>query len=111
MLSDDYKLLMLFMIIERFRSGDPVPIYARFRSEGRLAPEGLTYVSSWVSEDLTHCYQLMETDKRELLDEWIRNWKDLVQFEVVPVVTSAEASASVLDLERQKQDTEAKTVE
>lgn len=97
---------MLFMIIERFHSGDPRPIYARFRSEGRLAPEGLTYVSSWVSEDLTHCYQLMETDKRELLDEWIGNWSDLVDFEVVPVVTSPEASKMVLKLESKGEQTE-----
>ncbi|KAF2245462.1 hypothetical protein BU26DRAFT_68912 [Trematosphaeria pertusa] len=84
---------MLFMIIERFRSGDAAPVYARFRSQGRLAPEGLKYISSWVSEDMSHCYQLMEADKTELLDEWMSNWKDLVDFEVVPVVTSAEASA------------------
>lgn len=93
---------MLFMIIERFHSGDPIPIYARFRSQGRLAPDGLEYVSSWVSEDLTHCYQLMQTDREELLDEWIGNWKDLVDFEVVPVVTSPEGARRVLDLDLEK---------
>lgn len=93
---------MLFMIIERFHSGDPIPIYARFRAQGRLAPDGLEYISSWVSEDLTHCYQVMRTDRRELLDEWIGNWKDLVDFEVVPVVTSPEAAKRVLDLDLEK---------
>lgn len=87
---------MLFMIIERFKSGDPKPVYSRFQSEGRLAPAGLRYCSSWVSGDLTTCYQLMETESRELIDEWISNWSDLVDFEVVPVITSAEATAKVL---------------
>ena len=84
---------MLFMVIENFRGGDPRPVYARFRERGRLAPAGLTYVSSWVTADLTRCYQVMESPNRDLLDEWIAAWNDLVEFEVVPVVTSAEASA------------------
>jgi hypothetical protein len=96
-----YKCLqpvaMLFMIIERYHSGDPIPVYTRFRAQGRLAQEGLTYLSSWVSEDMTKCYQLMEAERRDVLDEWIRNWKDLVDFEVVPIVTSAEACKRVLD--------------
>lgn len=87
---------MLFMVIEHFRGGNPEPVYHRFRSQGRLAPEGLTYVSSWVSEDLKTCYQVMETVERKLLDEWIANWNDIVEFEVVPVITSAEASSKVL---------------
>jgi hypothetical protein len=86
---------MLYMVIEHFRNGDPKPVYTRFRERGRLAPEGLTYISSWVTEDLAHCYQVMETDDRALLDEWIANWADLVEFEVIPVVTSAQASATV----------------
>lgn len=87
---------MLYMIIERFASGNPLPVYARFQDHGRLAPEGLTYVSSWVSKDLTHCYQVMETADRALLVEWIENWKDVTDFEVVEVVTSMEARAKVL---------------
>jgi hypothetical protein len=83
------------MIIERFRNGDPAPVYARFRERGRLAPEGLTYVNSWVTADLTRCYQVMACDDRTLLDEWIARWSDLVDFEVVSVVTSAEAAARV----------------
>ncbi len=83
---------MLYMIIETFRNGDPAPVYRRFRERGRLAPAGLDYVSSWVSADMTVCYQLMECADRQLLEEWIGRWDDLVDFEVVPVITSAEAS-------------------
>lgn len=86
---------MLFMVIEHFRNGDPRPVYERFRARGRLAPEGLTYVNSWVTDDLTRCYQVMECADRRLLDAWIAAWDDLVQFEVLPVITSAEASARV----------------
>jgi hypothetical protein len=83
---------MLFMIIEHFRNGDAAPVYARFRERGRLAPEGLQYVASWVTDDLRHCYQVMECERREMLDAWIANWDDLVEFEVVPVIPSAEAA-------------------
>ena len=83
---------MLYMVIERFRNGDAAPVYARFRERGRLAPDGLRYVSSWIDDRLTTCYQVMETDDRTLLDGWIAAWRDLVEFEVIPVVTSAEAA-------------------
>ena len=86
---------MQFVIIEKFHGGDPVPVYRRFRDRGRLAPDGLRYVASWVTEDLTRCYQVMECDDRRLLDEWIANWKDIVDFEVIPAMTSAEAAAAV----------------
>jgi hypothetical protein len=86
---------MLYMIVEHFHDGDPRPVYARFRERGRLAPDGLTYVSSWVTNDYTRCYQVMETEDRALIDQWIANWSDLVDFEVFPVVTSAQASAAV----------------
>jgi Protein of unknown function (DUF3303) len=86
---------MTYMIIERFRSGDAVPVYRRFRDEGRLAPEGLRYVASWVTKDLESCFQVMECEDRRLLSEWMSRWKDLVEFEVIPVVTSAEALAAV----------------
>jgi hypothetical protein len=86
---------MLFMVIEHFRNGDASPVYARFRAEGRLAPDGLQYVNSWVTDDLRRCYQVMACDDRRPLDEWIARWADLVDFEVVPVVTSAEAAARV----------------
>jgi len=86
---------MLFMVIERFRGGDAVPVYRRFRERGRMAPEGLTYVDSWVDESLRICFQIMRTDRPELLDQWMAAWSDLVEFEVYPVVTSADASARV----------------
>ncbi|HNV74810.1 MAG: DUF3303 family protein [Gemmatimonadetes bacterium] len=81
---------MRYMIIEHFRHGDPLPVYRRFRDQGRLAPDGLRYVDSWVTHDLAHCYQVMECDERALLDAWIANWADLVDFEVIPVHSSAE---------------------
>ena len=86
---------MQFVIVERFRDGDPVPVYRRFRDRGRLAPEGLRYVASWVSQDLASCYQIMECDDRRLLDDWMANWRDIVDFEVIPAMTSAEAQAAV----------------
>ena len=82
---------MLYMIVEHFKNGDPLPTYRRFRDRGRLAPEGLAYVSSWVDEKLDRCYQLMETDDRALLDQWMANWQDVCDFEVHPVITSKEA--------------------
>jgi hypothetical protein len=82
----------LYMVIERFKDGDAVPVYRRFRDHGRLAPEGLSYVSSWVDTTLERCYQLMEADNPLLLDEWIAHWKDIVDFEVYPVISSAEAA-------------------
>lgn len=85
---------MLYMIIEHFRGGDPGPVYRRFRERGRLAPEGLRYVSSWVSADMTRCYQVMECEDESLLSEWTARWSDLVEFEIVPVVTSKEAAAA-----------------
>src|SRR5206468_6318250 len=53
---------LLYMIIEHFKNQDPAPVYRRFRDRGRLAPEGLQYVSSWVDEKLERCFQLMETE-------------------------------------------------
>ena len=86
---------MLYLVIEHFRDGDPVPVYRRFRDRGRLAPEGLEYISSWVTEDLRHCYQVMRCDDPALLAQWTAAWEDLVEFEVIPVVTSAQAAAEV----------------
>jgi hypothetical protein len=85
----------LYMVIEHFKNKDAVPVYRRFRDRGRMAPEGLAYVSSWVDEKLERCYQLMETDNRLLLDKWMANWNDLIDFEVYPVITSKEAAEKV----------------
>lgn len=82
---------MLYMIIESFKNQDPAPVYRRFRDQGRLAPAGLRYVSSWVTGDLTKCYQVMECEDARHLEEWIARWSDLVDFAVVPVITSREA--------------------
>jgi uncharacterized protein DUF3303 len=87
---------MLFMIVERFRGGDPAPVYRRFAERGRLAPEGLRYVSSWVDERLTTCYQVMETDDPALLERWMEAWRDIVEFEVIPVIPSQDAAKRVL---------------
>jgi hypothetical protein len=86
---------MLYMVIERFKNHDPVPVYRRFRDRGRLAPEGVTYISSWVTSDMTRCYQIMECDDRHLLEQWIARWEDLVDFEVAPIMTSAEAAERI----------------
>jgi hypothetical protein len=82
---------LLYMIVEHFKNQDAAPVYRRFRDCGRMAPEGLRYVGSWVDEKIERCFQLMETDERRLLDEWIANWSDLTDFEVYPVITSKEA--------------------
>lgn len=71
-------------MIEHFRGGDPVPIYARFRAHGRHAPVGLRYVSRWVTDDLTTCYPVIECAQRALLDEWVRAGEDMVEFVVAP---------------------------
>jgi hypothetical protein len=86
---------MLYMVIERFRDGDPVPVYRRFRDQGRLAPDGLQYVGSWVTEDLQRCFQVMTCEDPELLAQWMARWEDLVEFEVLPVISSADAAAAV----------------
>jgi hypothetical protein len=83
---------MQFMVVETFLQG-PEPVYTRFRLKGRMAPEGLRYVSSVVSADGQRCYQIMESEAREPLDTWIAAWADLVAFEVIEVISSAEAAA------------------
>ena len=89
---------MLYMIVERFRMGDAVAVYRRFRERGRQAPDGLTYISSWVTTDLTTCYQVMECDDPALLDLWTARWNDLIDFEIFPVLASAEAVQRVSPL-------------
>lgn len=88
----------LYMVVEHFRNKDAVPIYRRFRDRGRMAPEGLVYVSSWVDHKLERCYQVMETHDHTLLDQWMANWSDLIDFEVHPVLTSNEAVEKVAPL-------------
>lgn len=82
---------MLFLIIEHFKNGDAAPVYRRFRERGRMTPEGLEYVSSWVDVRLERCFQIMETSDPGLLEEWIGHWSDLVDFEIIPVMSSDDA--------------------
>jgi hypothetical protein len=79
---------MLFMVIERFKDRNPVPVYARLREQGRSPPDGLRYVDSWVEANFDRCFQLMECDDPVLFQRWILPWRDLVEFEVVPVSPS-----------------------
>jgi len=79
---------MLFMIIERFKDRDPFPIYARLRERGRSMPTGIRYVDSWIEANFDRCFQLMECDDLLLLQRWILEWRDLMEFEVVPVSPS-----------------------
>jgi hypothetical protein len=80
------------MVIEDFRGGRPEPVYTRFRERGRMAPDGLHYVDSWVTTDGARCFQVMECADRTLLDRWMAAWSDLVDFIVIPVTTSAAAA-------------------
>lgn len=82
---------MLYMVIERFNERTASDIYRRFREKGRMMPEGLEYVSSWIDLGFRTCWQLMQTEDFTLFDKWIANWRDLVDFEIAPVRTSAEA--------------------
>ena len=86
---------MLYMVVEHFRHGDALPVYHRFRDRGRMAPPGLRYVASWVTDDFRRCFQIMECEDQQLLAQWTARWEDLIEFEVIPVVTSAEAAAAV----------------
>ena len=87
--------MALYMVLERYRNADPAPVYRRFRERGRMAPEGVSYISSWITQDLSTCYQVMETSDRALLEEWMSRWSDIVDFEVFPVITSKEAAERV----------------
>ena len=83
---------MLYMVIERFKNREAGPVYQRFREKGRMMPQGLNYVESWVETNFDRCFQLMECDDPRLLEEWAANWRDLVDLEFVPVRTSKQAA-------------------
>ena len=76
---------MLYMVIERYKNRDAKSVYRRFREKGRMAPEGLQYVESWVETNFDRCFQLMECADGQLLEQWAAHWRDLVEFEFVPV--------------------------
>ena len=87
---------MQYMIIERFHPSKVKAMYERFTEKGRMLPKGVIYINSWINESVTGCYQLMESESLEKLQEWINNWKDLVEFEIVPVISSEKAKEIVL---------------
>jgi hypothetical protein len=88
--------LVLLMVIERFKNGDAKAVYRRFRDHGRLAPEGLNYLDSWVDMNFDRCFQIMECADPKLLELWAARWRDLVEFEFVPVITSKAALAAIV---------------
>jgi hypothetical protein len=86
---------MQFMVIETFRNQDGRAVYRRFRDKGRMVPDGVTFVSSWVSADLGRCFQIMECDDVSLLQRWVTEWSDLIAFEIVPVVPGKDTAAAL----------------
>jgi len=89
---------MLFMVIERYKDQDAVAVYQRAKDKGRMLPDGLRYVDSWVEPNFDRCFQLMECADPRLFQEWILHWRDLVEFEIVPVVPSRDAADAVRPL-------------
>ncbi len=88
---------LLFMVIENFRGGDAKPIYRRLCEKGRMLPDGIRFVDSWVSADLRRCFQLMECDDAALFQRWTAEWSDLVEFEIVPLISGQQAAAKMTD--------------
>jgi len=86
---------MQFMVVERFRNQDAKAIYRRLRERGRMMPEGLTFVSSFVAADLSRCFQVMACDDVVLLQRWVAQWSDIMEFEIVPVVAGKETAAAL----------------
>ena len=89
---------MLFMVIEHFRPGQATTVYRRFRDRGRMAPDSVKYISSWVDFEFQQCFQVMEAESESMLKDWTDNWSDLVEFEIVPVRTSEEAAQAIAPL-------------
>lgn len=89
---------MQFMVVEKFRNQDAKAIYNRLQERGRGLPDGLTFVSSWITADLARCFQIMECDDVTLLQRWVTEWSDLVEFEILPVTSGADTMGAVLDL-------------
>ncbi len=87
---------MQYMVVERFKEGAVAEVYRRFAIKGRMTPPGLDYLESWVSEDLSVCFQLMETSDLGLFALWTREWEDLVEFEIVPLISSSDAREKAL---------------
>lgn len=86
---------MLFMVIERFKNRDAVAVYRRSQEQGRIMPEGLKYVGSWIEANFDRCFQLMECDDPCLFQQWVVRWQDLIDFEIIPVVPSQETVEAI----------------
>lgn len=83
------------MVIERFKNRDAKAVYRRYQQKGRMLPEGLSYVQSWVDTSFERCFQLMQCDDPRLFEQWVNEWQDLIDFELIPVVTSNEAAEAI----------------
>jgi hypothetical protein len=92
---DSERDVMLFMVVERFKNRNARQVYRRARQKGRMLPEGLYYINSWVATDFNRCFQLMETEDSTLFRQWTSHWEDLVEFEIIPVVSSEEAQKMI----------------
>ncbi len=88
---------MRYLIIEHFKKDKILELYQRFDKKGRMLPKGVTYINSWIDENIETCYQIMESESLEKLQDWIANWNDLADFEIIPVLTSAEAKTKILN--------------
>ncbi len=86
---------MLYMVVERFKNRDALAIYRRLRERGRMMPDGLEYVGSWIETNYDRCFQLMRCDDSRLFDEWTANWQDLMEFEIVPVAESKQVIEAI----------------
>jgi hypothetical protein len=87
--------MMLFMVIEKFKNKDALAVYRRFRERGRMMPDGLKYVGSWIEANFDRCFQLMECDDPRLFQQWVIRWHDLMEFEIVPVVSSKDTMETI----------------
>lgn len=86
---------MIFMVIEHFKNHDAQAVYHRFNTQGRMLPDGLRYIASWTTTDFDRCFQLMESDDPALFDQWTAHWNDLVEFEIFPILTGAQAAKAI----------------
>ncbi len=86
---------MQFMVIEKFKDRDALAVYRRFKEQGRMVPEGLNYVGSWIEVNFDRCFQLMECDDLQLIQKWILQWNDLIDFEIIPVLSSKETMETI----------------
>ena len=89
---------MLFMVVEKFKNQDGKAVYRKLREGGRALPDGLKFISSYVSADLSRCFQIMETNDVTLFQRWIADWQSVVEFEVVPVVEGKDTRAALDEL-------------